>query len=247
MIVTDQKISETTPKTFSLDTGTGCGSLGLKTVWTVYSGLVPMSPKTTPRAPSASAPRAATCRFTATVLRLPPHLKPWRTTLTTATRGTGAPRADDGVMSELDVIVIHIRAEQAAEYERLFAESELPRWRDYKARGAFLSARICGVASGPSRHASTGVVRYARGYRRKNAAAYSSTAAKVSSSPGQRCWPGPNVSHAPPRGWCTAETSDGSTTVPSGTGRSPIRASRLAINGGVTGNSAPCTIASRIT
>src|SRR5215470_9126468 len=82
MIVTDQKISETTPKTFSLDTGTGCGSLGLKTVWTVYSGLVPMSPKTTPRAPSASAPRAAACRFTVTVLRLPAHLKPWRTTLT---------------------------------------------------------------------------------------------------------------------------------------------------------------------
>ena len=33
-------------------------------------------------------------------------------------------------MSELDVIIIHIRAEQAAEYERLFAEHELPRWRD---------------------------------------------------------------------------------------------------------------------
>src|SRR5215469_1069438 len=30
----------------------------------------------------------------------------------------------DGVMSELDVIVIHIRAGQAAEYERLFAESD---------------------------------------------------------------------------------------------------------------------------
>jgi hypothetical protein len=82
MIVTDQKISETTPKTFSLDTGTGCGSLGLKTVSTVYSGLVPMSPKTTPRAPSASAPRAATRRFTVTVLRLPAHIKPWRSTLT---------------------------------------------------------------------------------------------------------------------------------------------------------------------
>jgi hypothetical protein len=39
-------------------------------------------------------------------------------------------------MSELDVIVIHVRAEQAAEYERLFAERELPRWREYKARGA---------------------------------------------------------------------------------------------------------------
>jgi hypothetical protein len=60
-------------------------------------------------------------------------------------RSTGV---DDGVMSELDVIVIHIRAEQAAEYERLFAERELPRWREYKARGAFLSARISRVAFG---------------------------------------------------------------------------------------------------
>ena len=56
MIVTDQKISEMTPKTFSADTLTGWGSPGLKTVWTVYSGLVPMSPKTTPRAPTARAP-----------------------------------------------------------------------------------------------------------------------------------------------------------------------------------------------
>ncbi len=51
-------------------------------------------------------------------------------------------------MSELDVIVIHIRAGQAAEYERLFAERELPRWREYKARGACLSARISRVAFG---------------------------------------------------------------------------------------------------
>jgi hypothetical protein len=51
-------------------------------------------------------------------------------------------------MSELDVIVIHIRAEQAEEYERLFAERELPRWREYKARGAFLNARISRVAFG---------------------------------------------------------------------------------------------------
>jgi hypothetical protein len=35
-------------------------------------------------------------------------------------------------VSELDVIVIHIRAAQAAEYERLFAERELPRWREYR-------------------------------------------------------------------------------------------------------------------
>src|SRR5215831_19036486 len=64
MIVTDQEISETTPKMLSVDTATGCGSLGLKTVWTVYSGLVPMSPKTTPRAPTARAPWAVARRFT---------------------------------------------------------------------------------------------------------------------------------------------------------------------------------------
>ena len=67
MIVTDQKISETIPKMLSCDTLTGCGSLGLKTVWTVYSGLVPMSPKTTPRAPTARAPWRAACRLTLTV------------------------------------------------------------------------------------------------------------------------------------------------------------------------------------
>jgi hypothetical protein len=35
MIVTDQKISETTPKMLSIVAATGCGSPGLKTVWTV--------------------------------------------------------------------------------------------------------------------------------------------------------------------------------------------------------------------
>src|ERR1700727_168506 len=64
MIVTAQKISEMTPKMLSCDTLTGCGSLGLKSVCTVYSGLVPMSPKTTPRAPSVRAPCAATRRLT---------------------------------------------------------------------------------------------------------------------------------------------------------------------------------------
>ena len=61
-------------------------------------------------------------------------------------------------MSELDVIVIHIRAEQAAEYERLFAERELPRWREYKARGAFISARIFRAAFGTDRRED--VVKY---------------------------------------------------------------------------------------
>jgi hypothetical protein len=64
-----------------------------------------------------------------------------------------------GVMSELDVIIIHIRAEQAAEYERLFAERELPRWREYKSRGAFLSARISRVAFGTDNRED--VIKYA--------------------------------------------------------------------------------------
>ena len=73
MIVTDQKISEMIPKILSSVTLTGWGSPGLKTVWTVYSGLVPMSPKTTPRAPSARAPWAVARRFTLTVFPLKVH------------------------------------------------------------------------------------------------------------------------------------------------------------------------------
>jgi hypothetical protein len=45
-------------------------------------------------------------------------------------------------MSQVNVIVIHVRAKQAAEYEKLFVERQLPRWRDYHARGKFLSARF---------------------------------------------------------------------------------------------------------
>jgi hypothetical protein len=51
-------------------------------------------------------------------------------------------------MSQVNVIVVHIRAEQAAEYERLFAEHELPRWREYQANGTFLSARFFRSAYG---------------------------------------------------------------------------------------------------
>jgi hypothetical protein len=61
-------------------------------------------------------------------------------------------------MSELDVIVTHIRAGQAVEYERLFAERELPRWREYKARGAFISVRISRAAFGTGRRED--VVKY---------------------------------------------------------------------------------------
>ena len=72
MMVTDQKISETIPKMVWVDTRTGWGSPGLKTVCMVYSGLVPMSPKTTPRAPTARAVRVVVCWLTVTNGR-PPH------------------------------------------------------------------------------------------------------------------------------------------------------------------------------
>lgn len=35
MIITDQNTNDTTPNTLSVVTGTGCGSLGLNTVWSV--------------------------------------------------------------------------------------------------------------------------------------------------------------------------------------------------------------------
>jgi len=60
------------------------------------------------------------------------------------------PAVHDGLMSELDVIIIHIRAEQAAEYERLFAEHELPRWREYKARGPSCPPGSPGSRSAPT-------------------------------------------------------------------------------------------------
>src|ERR1700752_3530043 len=71
MATTAQKISEMTPYTFCVDTGTRCGSDGLNTVCTVYRGLVPMSPNTTPRAPSSRAPRAVPCRLDRPVVALP--------------------------------------------------------------------------------------------------------------------------------------------------------------------------------
>lgn len=45
-------------------------------------------------------------------------------------------------MSQMNVIVINVRNRQAQEYERLFAEDELPRWRQYHAAGKFLRARF---------------------------------------------------------------------------------------------------------
>jgi hypothetical protein len=45
-------------------------------------------------------------------------------------------------MSQVAAIVIHVRAEDAADYEKLFETEELPRWREYHAAGKFLNARF---------------------------------------------------------------------------------------------------------
>ncbi|HLQ62300.1 MAG TPA: hypothetical protein VK131_10575 [Candidatus Acidoferrales bacterium] len=45
-------------------------------------------------------------------------------------------------MSQVNVLVIHIRADQAEEYEKLWAAEELPRWKDYHRRGKFIRARF---------------------------------------------------------------------------------------------------------
>src|SRR5262249_27136444 len=105
MIVTDQKISETTPKTFSTDTLTGCGSPGLKTVCSVYSGLVPISPKTTPRAPIASAARAEADRLTLTA---PPrqHTEPTRANPNQQSRQPAAPQRLLRAKAERQALVV---------------------------------------------------------------------------------------------------------------------------------------------
>ena len=61
-------------------------------------------------------------------------------------------------MSEMAVLVIRIRKEQASDYEQLFAQSELPRWRDYHERGLFKRARI--FRSGFGSHETEGIANY---------------------------------------------------------------------------------------
>lgn len=61
-------------------------------------------------------------------------------------------------MSEIAVLVIRIGKDRAVEYERLFEQEELPRWRDYHRRGLFKSARIFRSAFGS--HERDGVASY---------------------------------------------------------------------------------------
>ena len=45
-------------------------------------------------------------------------------------------------MSQVNTIVLHVRAEQAEEFEREWAADELPRWNRFHAEGKFISARF---------------------------------------------------------------------------------------------------------
>ena len=73
---------------------------------------------------SIRCPRSAPGGGTAVCRARPAWTGPGRTRRLIGSRGNQAA----AVMSELDVIVIHIRAGQAARYERLCVEPELPRW-----------------------------------------------------------------------------------------------------------------------
>jgi hypothetical protein len=61
-------------------------------------------------------------------------------------------------MSEMAVLVIRVRADQAPDYERLFESDEFTRWQDYHRRGRFKSARIFRSAFGS--HEQDGIANY---------------------------------------------------------------------------------------
>ena len=61
-------------------------------------------------------------------------------------------------MSEMAVLVIRIDKKRAGDYERLFEQDELVRWRDYHRRGVFKSARIFRSAFGT--HESDDIANY---------------------------------------------------------------------------------------
>lgn len=51
-------------------------------------------------------------------------------------------------MTQTNAIVIRIRKEQAAEFERLFEAEEIPIWDDFASRGVLLQASLTRVAFG---------------------------------------------------------------------------------------------------
>lgn len=50
--------------------------------------------------------------------------------------------------SQTNAIIIRIRRESAAEFERLFEEEELPIWKDFHSRGKLLAASLTRVEYG---------------------------------------------------------------------------------------------------
>lgn len=51
-------------------------------------------------------------------------------------------------MAQANAIVVRIRKEQQAEFERLFEEEELPIWEELASEGKFLTARLARVEYG---------------------------------------------------------------------------------------------------
>lgn len=51
-------------------------------------------------------------------------------------------------MSQQNVIVLRVKRELAGEFERAFAEHELPLWREYHQAGKFLAASLTRVEYG---------------------------------------------------------------------------------------------------
>lgn len=51
-------------------------------------------------------------------------------------------------MTQANAIIIRIRKDQAAEFERLFEAEELPLWDEFSAKGKFLTARLARVEYG---------------------------------------------------------------------------------------------------
>jgi hypothetical protein len=51
-------------------------------------------------------------------------------------------------MTQANAIIVRIRKEQQQEFERLFAEEELPLWDEFVAAGKFLAARVARVEYG---------------------------------------------------------------------------------------------------
>src|ERR687891_1906048 len=51
-------------------------------------------------------------------------------------------------MAQANAIIIRIRMDQAAEFERLFEAEELPIWNEFSAEGKFLKARLARIEYG---------------------------------------------------------------------------------------------------